>query len=335
MSYSGKLYIDGEDAMLTHGIFVADGSYTDIIALPKFKTVDSTEWPDEDGEEYDLLEPVLADRSIDIEFYFTNADLAKELFAVLTDGDSAYHTFYFAEIDYTLTLRMSKASSFNLNYKLGKFKLTLNDDFPAVPEGTPYELGETEVWQQGYTLDDYDFSQFGVWVLGDTDDELRMPPKVRSNLEIDNTYVAGVTYDDAQVVFESRETTITCLIDCDGIDEFWTRWNALFYVLLQPEERTFSSTTVGDTFTCFYNSVKVKKFTFVGGKVWCQFELNLTNTGYRPESSYEFLASEDDYYIVTEDGQKVYIYIGDYRYLSSEDDNYIVTEDEELICIND
>lgn len=302
-NYSDKLYIDGVDAFDTYGVFVAEGEYAEVVEFPKFKTVESTEWPEEDGEEYDLLDPAFDSRNIDIEFYFTSKTGASDLFAALSEGES-YHTFYFVDLERTYTWRMSKTSSLSLNVRMGKFKLTFVEDYCSTPSGTPYELGETEVWEQGYTIDGYDFSQFGVWVLEDTDASLLTPPKVRANLEVDNKYVSGIVYDDTETIFESDTVTVTALINCDGYDEFRTRWDALFSVVLQPEERTLTadSNVAGQEITCFYQQVTVKKFKEIRGRIWCQFEIKFTTTDYRPAEGFVYLIAEDGTYLTTEDG---------------------------------
>ena len=78
MRETGKLFIDGRDAMLEYGIFVEKGGYKGVVQMPSFKTLDTTEWEEFDGIEVDLLSPVLDTRQFQIQFCITNVRYAED-----------------------------------------------------------------------------------------------------------------------------------------------------------------------------------------------------------------------------------------------------------------
>ena len=65
---TGRLFIDDNDAYTDYGVYVEDNGLCGLIQFPAFKTPDSTDWPDEDGEEYDLTAPLLDTRTFQISF---------------------------------------------------------------------------------------------------------------------------------------------------------------------------------------------------------------------------------------------------------------------------
>lgn len=295
----GKLFVDGIDAMLEYGIFVEKGGYKGVVQMPSFKSLETTEWEEFDGVEVDLLSPVLNTRQFQIQFCITNVRYAEDFFYDLSIG--AYHSFYFVELKKTYRLRMVSNGSFSSFIKLGKLTLTFADDFPVVPSGEPYQLGKSEIRQSGYEIDGVDFSQLGSYILKGSDDSIRKAANVRENLKIDIKSIAGISYDDKSVYFKAKDVTLKLLIDAADIDTFWYRWNALFSILMKPEQRIFS--VLPAKYDCYYKSNSVSKFEILrDGRIWCEFSVVLTFTAYRPESSWMLLATEDYDWVITEDG---------------------------------
>ena len=301
MSQVGKLFVDGIDAMREYGIFVEKGGYKGVVQMPSFKSLETTEWEAFDGVEVDLLSPVLDTRQFQIQFCITNVRYAEDFFYDLSIG--AYHSFYFVELKKTYRLRMVSNGSFSSFIKLGKLTLTFADDFPVVPSGEPYQLGKSEIRQSGYEIDGVDFSQLGSYILKGSDDSIRKAANIRENLKIDVKSIAGISYDDKSVYFKAKDVTLKLLIDAADIDTFWYRWNALFSILMKPEQRTFYFSVLHAEYDCYYKSMSVSKFEILrDGKIWCEFSVVLTFTAYRPESTWRLLATEDYDWVITEDG---------------------------------
>ncbi len=337
MKYEGKLYIDDRDALLEYGVFVEQYGFKQLIQMPSFKKVDSTDWPEEDGEEFDLTSPVLDAKILQIQFCITNVRYAEDLFEDLSTG--AYHTFRFVDLKKTYKLRMTTNGSFSQLIKAGKITLTFSDDFPEIPEGEHFPLNKSGVYQMGYELDGIDISQFGSYVLKDTDPNIRKAATTKTNLSVDIKNLAGVIYDDYYVKFKTKDITLKLLIDAENIDQFWQRWNSLFAVLLQPEERLFYFAALGNEFDCYYKSNTVSKFDVLrSGKVWCEFSIVITLTSYHPVGSWMLLATEDFNWIVTEGSDPARIRVrpkSGISLLVAEEGAYIITEsDSNKIYIN-
>ena len=341
MSQQGKLLIDGIDAFTEYGVSVARYGLKQVIQMPAFKKVDTTEWPDENGSEVDLTSPVLDTRTLQIDFNINNVRYAEDLFDELSQN--SYHTFYFADLKKTYRLRLTQNGKFSSLIKLGTLTLTFADDFPEVPStGNYYQLGTNEVREVGYEIDGLDFSQFGAWVLKDTDNNIRKAANVRENLKVSTKDAAGVIYDGTQSYFKTKDVQVKLLIDAPDIDVFWRRWNALYNVLLQPESRVLYFNELGTEYDCYYKSCSVSKFDILpNGKVWCEFSVTLTFIDYRPTGQYMLLAHEDfDLVEVLVDGVATLIRIRPKRgisILAHERGQYVIVDlngDDTTIYIN-
>lgn len=312
----GKLFIDGKDAFIAYGIFVAQYGFQQLIQFPAFKKVDTFEWADDDGIEVDLSDPKLDTRTLQITFGITNVRYAEDLFDELSIG--AYHTFEFRELNRTYRLRMTSCGTFKSKYRLGTLTLTFADDFPVVPTDTSYPLGITDIRQIGYEIDGIDMSQFGAYILDGTDETIRKSANVRDNMRISTRDMNGAIYDNSHVTFKAKDITLKCLINCTGIDEFWKRYNSLFAVLLDADERRFYYAALGNEYTCYYKSMSVQKFDIRrGNRVWCEFSVVLTITDYHPVGQYMLLADENlNILELTDNGNPTFIRIRPRRGIS-------------------
>lgn len=295
----GKLFIDGKDAFLEYGVFVEQYGYKELIQMPSFKKLDSTEWQEYDGEETDLTAPVLDTKTFSIPFCITDITGANDLFELLSD--KAYHTFNFMEILRSYKLRLVSNTSLSSLIRLGKLSLNFADDFPFVNSLPPYSTPTSDIRQSGYKIDEIDFSRFGIYVLDGTDNNIQKAPNVRPNLTVDSKSVAGVLYDDKKVMYKTKDVAIKLLIRADNIAIFWKRWYSFFHVLIQPEERKLYVDATVEEFDCYYKKNSVSKFEILrNGHVWCEFSVILTFTNSRPEGNYGLLATETDELVITE-----------------------------------
>lgn len=287
-----KLFIDGRDAFVEYGVFVEQYGYKQLIQFASFKKIDTTDWLEEDGIEADLLDPKLDTRTLQVQFCITNTRYAEDLFNELSMG--AYHLFEFRDIKKTYTLRLTQNDTFSSFVKLGKMTLTFADDFPAIPIGTYYALGKSDVKQRGFSIDGIDFSQFGAYVLEGTSDSIRKAANTKDNLKVSTKDNSGIIYDASTVNFKSKDVTMKVLINSSDIDVFWTRFNGLFATLLQSGTHNLYYSTLDKEYDCYYKSMSVAKFDILrSGRVWCEFNVILNIVNYRPISQYALLAHED------------------------------------------
>jgi hypothetical protein len=300
MRYENKLFIDGLDAMVEYGVFVERNGYRQLIQQPVFKKIDQTEWPEFDGVEADVAAPMLDARQFQIQFCIKNVRWAEDLFLALSDG--VYHEFDFKEVDIKVNLRLVSNGAFSSYIRLGKMTLTFADDFPSGLKGEPYELGESEVVQRGYTIDDIDFSQFGMYVLKGTDDSIRKAPNVRENLKITAKNMSGASYDsNGDVHWRAKDMTLKLFVRAADLEEFWERYGALYQVLMSPGLHTFNFSPIDVDYHCFYKSNSVSRFEILtSGKVWCEFSVVMTVTDWHPVSSWLLLETEGEELVITE-----------------------------------
>lgn len=319
----GKLIIDGKDAFGEYGVFVEQYGYGGLIQMPPFKNITTTEWEEYDGEEPDLMNPLLGSKTFGIKFCITDAVGAGDLYELISD--KPYHIYEFVELKRTYKLRLVSNPAYSSFTKIGTFTLNFSDDFPPVVPTEDTDLDSLDEYnmilqetplaeapdgfkQNGYALDDVDFSLFGVYLIKGTIESLHKAPEVRSNLKTDSKSKSGVEYDGENVNYRAKDTVIKMLIHSDGIDDFWKRWNALFTVLLQPEQRSIYMEDTLEDYECYYKNNSVSKFDILpNGKIWCEFTVTMRMTNTRPTGNYLVLATEDGELVITEEEESVIV----------------------------
>lgn len=319
MNYVGRLLIDGNDAYTEYGVFVERWGYKNLIQMPAFKAPESTEWEEFDGAEFDLTDPVLDSKTFQMQFCAINITQVQDLFALLSD--KSYHIFNFVELGRSFKLRLSNNNALSSKIALGKFTISLvddfppiryqagmsnailNQDFPRVLNVQPYETSVIKM-NVGYDLDDVDFGRMGVNILDGTNQNILKSPNVRENLKVSIKGRSGVEYDDENVFYKARDVQMKVLIHAGDITDFWHRYDSLFTILIQPETRSLLSWEVAMEYECFYKSCQITKFDILNnGHVWCEFTLTLTFVADRPVEMEWLLASEDMEWILTEEDE--------------------------------
>lgn len=295
----GKLYIDGYDAYAAFGVFVVEGGYDSLVAFPPMKSIESNNWAEEDGEEFDLSAPTLGTREFSIKFGYHGAN-GKYGGLIELLSDKSYHTFDFREIDKTCRLRLVANPALNYILDTGLFTLSFADDFPL--EGYSYSAPSTTVSPQGgYDIDGISLSDYGVCILQGSEAEILKSPAVKKNLLIDINSKSGAIYDGERVTFQAKDVKLNCLMRAGTLAEFWRNYNAFIYDLTRPEERRFYVDSTGDEYLCHYRNSSVKHFMPVGGKVWFSFSLTLVFNSFRVKDDEYLLSSEIGELIITEE----------------------------------
>ena len=124
----GQLLIDGIEAYTSLGICVTKGSYNNLVAFPAMKEPDKNDWPEEDGQEFDLSSPTLDTAEVSIEFAYIGSLGIGGLIDILSD--LSYHEFYFPLIGRSYKLRLSSQSNYVINPGLEVAKFIFSNDFP-------------------------------------------------------------------------------------------------------------------------------------------------------------------------------------------------------------
>lgn len=297
---ANNLYIDNINAYSSYGVFVADGGYNELAGFASLKNVQSNEWQEEDGEEFDLSAPVLDSRELSIKFTAHGSKYELGAFIELL-SDKSYHVFEFRELGRTYKLRLVSSSNLDLAYQLGFVTLRFADDFPL--DNYTYKAPlSTIVSQSGYEIDGVSLANYGVFVLQGSLAEVEKSPAVKKNLLRNIASQKGAMYDGKTVTFETKEVKLNCLMRASSLPEFWQNYDALLFDLSKPNERTLYVDATGYEYPCYYKNSSVVSFAPIG-KIWFEFSLVLVFTSFRVEADEYLLASEDGEWIVTEDDE--------------------------------
>ena len=296
----GKFNIDGIDAYERFGVFISDAGLVSLLQYPPLKKVDSNDWPEEDGEEFDLSEPTLDTKTVQVKFASHKANRFGAFFAAMSD--TGYHDFEVPSIARTFRLRLSSQQAMTHYPRAEAFTLQLSDDFPL--RGYSYVAPETSITRtSGYELDGRDLGQYGVTILEGSLAEVLKSPAVKQNLLQNLQRENGAIYDGEYVACQTKEVKLKCSLRAHTFDEFWRNYNALLYDLTRPDERLLFVEYTGYEYPCYYKSCSSSQFLFTHGKIWWVFDLTLVFTSFRVEGEEYLLASEDDMLIITEDGE--------------------------------
>lgn len=275
-----RTLINGQDLFGTFGIFVTQDGYNDLIEYPGLKPVPINDWPEEDGIEVDLTQPILTAKESSISF----ATMAGHSTSAFLQALSAqvYHDFTFNELGQNFRLRMASQAEFNADIpNIEVFTLRFINDFPL--DGYTYQApAPSAIGTPGqYYLDGRDLLDYGLIVLRGSGTEVKKAPPVKKNLEIDINAIPGLIYDSHSVVYQHKEVAIHCLIRAVTPAEFWRNYKALLYDLTRPGYRTLASYHTAQANTCYYKGAAVSHF-HLEPTVWCQFTLRLEFINFRP-----------------------------------------------------
>lgn len=298
---TGRLYIDGQDAYRTWGVYVVAGGWNELIAYPPLKSVDYNDWQEEDGIEADLTNPQLNTKEVSIKFayaglYSNFADFIIQL------ADGAYHEFNCAYIGREYTLRMTQMPNLDHADKLGFVSVKFSNDFPL--KGYKYRAPRSSVMRaEDYLVDGLPFTDYGCRILKGSLSEVMKTPAVKQNLLRNLATLPGATYDGESVTFKTKDVKLNCLMRAESLTELWRNYDALLFNLIQPDERQLEVAALEQTFPFHYKSCAVSQF-YPEDKIWLEFTLTLTFThSFRLQDEGMVLATEDGIIVFTEDGQ--------------------------------
>lgn len=291
---TGRLYIDGYDAYLAYGVYIVEGGYNDLVKFHPLKAPKTNDWQEEDGIEADLSEPVLDTKEVQVKFAVSG--LYSRYFALLQRlSDKAYHTFVCAEIGRTFRLRLTQMPSLDAIKILGFMTLKFADDFPTeFDDDADYVPTPAVVTSDDFTLDNCNFTDYGVRVLQGSLTEVLKQPQVKPNLLRNIPSVSGVIYDDGVVTFKSKEVKLSCLARAANLAQLWHNLDCLLYAMTRPGERLLGVTEIEDEFPCYYKNCSVSEF-YADARPWLKFSLTFVFTQ-------AFRLNDDDFVLASEDG---------------------------------
>lgn len=298
---TGKTFIDGQDIWTAYGAFVTEGGYAGLVQFPSLKAIEYNDWPEENGIEPDLSAPVLDSKNLSISFAFVGQNSDAMIQAL---SDKGYHTFLFNEVGRSFRLRLVSAGPLTVADSLRLQSFTFADDFPL--DGYSYQSpAGAGLKDSGYGIDGTDLSDYGIRILQGTVAEIDKIPSVKSALSRNVAAIPGIIYDgDGKPVFQSKDVSLSCLMRADSLSDFWRNHDALLYDITRAGEHVLYWEDIDWEYSCFYKDMSVNEF-IPTGRVWMKFSLTLTFIA--PEAYLErlLLSTEDNYYVITEDGYLV------------------------------
>lgn len=296
----GRFNIDGIDAYEQFGIFIADTGLVGLLQYPALKKVDSNDWPEEDGEEFDLSEPTLDTKTLQIKFASHKANRVGAFIEKISD--KSYHDFEIPAIKQMFRLRLTDQQSLVLYSRGETFTLQFADDYPL--RGYTYLAPQSTMNRvSGYEIDGVDLGQYGVSILEGSLAEVEKSPAVKQNLMQNLQRESGAIYDGEFVVFKAKDVKLKCALRATTAEEFWQNYKALLFDLTRAEERQLYVDKTGYEYPCYYKSCTTSKFLPMRGRIWWVFDLTLVFTSFRVSGEDYLLASENGMLIITEDGQ--------------------------------
>lgn len=296
----GRFNIDGIDAYEQFGIFIADTGLVGLLQYPALKKVDSNDWPEEDGEEFDLSEPTLDTKTLQIKFASHKANRVGAFIEKISD--KSYHDFEIPAIKQMFRLRLTDQQSLVLYSRGETFTLQFADDYPL--RGYTYLAPQSTMNRVcGYEIDGVDLGQYGVSILEGSLAEVEKSPAVKQNLMQNLQRESGAIYDGEFVVFKAKDVKLKCALRATTAEEFWRNYKALLFDLTRAEERQLYVNKTGYEYPCYYKSCTTSKFLPMRRRIWWVFDLTLVFTSFRVSGEEYLLASENGMLIITEDGQ--------------------------------
>lgn len=273
---NGSIIIDGINATQTWGIFIREGGYESLVALPPIKEPQVIDWPEEDGVQVDLSEIRFKNREITLRFgtMKQNSDLSA-FFILLTDG--AFHSFEFPELGITREMRMISCPEYKSGIlKLSAFSIRLSEDDPM--SGYTYqEPTGGRFPTQGLLIDNKDISEYGLALLEGSEAEIMRTPEVKQNLTINTNKINGIQYDPDQVKMKSKELTIKMLLIAVDAQQFNRNLNAFYFDLTRPGERVMQYSPTRDEYKFYYKATEIKRMQ-INQRYWCEINLRICFT---------------------------------------------------------
>ena len=298
---NGTFYIDGIDAYEEYGIWITNGGYNDFLIFPELAEPVKNDWPEEDGVEVDLENPVLKPKEVAITFvshlpFKSSYDFIKHLL------EPGYHTFHIPALDREWRLRLLSHPDNKEWGEKTSLTLTFAEDLPDRPDYINSFIPGVFIPKSDYELDDISFDRYGI-VVEDGLDAVLKSPTVKQNLSRIFSGSDGRLYDVGMVVLQPKDVTLKCVMVTDSLEHFWQCYDAFFHALIQPGERKLFCIWSYEEYPCYYKKCSGVNIVNLGKPIVVEFNLTLAFTVFRTNEKDYFLATESDELIVTEDNE--------------------------------
>lgn len=297
-----QAYFDNIDIYDEFGVVITKKGYNNLLDFPALKEPVFNDWPEEDGIEVDLENPVLEARTITISFVVAKQGMdANDFISFLSRP--GYHELYIPFLKQKWSIRMNAQSSNMISTGITNFSLQFTEDIIPRNENVDSEtIFLLNIPDSGYEIDATPLNHYGI-VVEEGLSELTKSPAVKSNLLQQYSFSDGQVYDPQQVVFSQKEVTFRCCLISENIDHFWKNYYAFFNDLVKPGERSLYCEHTGEEYPCYYRSCSNFNLEETTPRFVCGFDLTLAFISFRVNETDYILSTENNWHIVLEDNE--------------------------------
>ncbi len=283
-----NITINKKDLQKSFGVTALQGYLKAITTPPVLKNFEKTEWKDEHGVDYNLMntEPAFEARAVSIPFY-AKSELDYHYFVAYLESNIE-NVWHFEAIDREYTFRLTGSSGVSQHRDGWWFTLTFSEDKPMErsienPTATGIETG--------YTVDDMDFGCFGLRFLKGYIQELEKPFPIKQNLTIASNQTSGLLYPNKNTCFAPQTVKLPAFFRGSNVLQML---DAFVWKLTRPGYRTFGAPS-GETFPFIYKSVEIIEII---PNDWLKVNINLE---FQVDEVFDVLIDSLGSYIVDEE----------------------------------
>ena len=255
------------DIQATYHTYLLDGNYKDLLCFPPLKKLNSNDWAEYYGKEYDTDDPQLDTFSFSLSF-ISKSDQYDAFISFLSA--QTYNDFLFEELGKYFRLRFVGVRKAKKEEGYITYEATFANDNPL--QGYTYTAPNDTLPPSGFTIDNIDLSKYGIYLLEENESNLLKSYEVKEHLTTTSNTIMGVQYAEYPNVFKERTLELLCYIK-QPINSFWKLYEALLYNLSQQGERTINA--FGSTFKAIYQKASVKEVLLTKDTLRVEFTLFL------------------------------------------------------------
>jgi len=259
--------INNINIQATYHTYLLDNNYKDLFCFPPLKKLDSNDWAEYYGKEYDTDDPQLDTLSISLSFV-TKSNQYDAFITFLSA--QTYNNFYFDELGKSFRLRFVGVRKAKKEQGYITYEATFANDTPL--QGYTYIVPNDTLPPSGFTIDTIDLSKYGIYLLEENESNLLKSYEVKEHLTTNSSTIAGVQYAEYLNVFKERTIEILCYMK-QPINRFWKLYEALLYNLSQRGERTINA--FGSTFKAIYQKANIKEVILTKDTLRVEFTISL------------------------------------------------------------
>ena len=256
--------IDIQTIYHTH---LLEGNYKDLLCFPPLKKLNSNEWAEYYGKEYDSDDPQLDTLSFSLSF-ISKSNQYDAFISFLSA--QTYNNLHFEALNKSFRLRFVGVRKAKKEEGYITYEATFANDNPL--HGYTHTAPNDTLHPSGFTIDNIDLSKYGIYLLEENESNLLKSYEVKEHLTTNSSTISGVQYAEYTNVFKERTLELLCYMK-QPTDRFWKLYEALLYNLSQRGERTFNA--FGSTFKAIYQKANVKEVLLTNDTLRVEFTIFL------------------------------------------------------------